>query len=71
MTLQKRTFAQLCPGDLDGSTIVDAGDIGSLLVLFGECPGSAPGCDGDLDGSGFVDAGDIGSLLVLFGPCPG
>jgi hypothetical protein len=70
MALQKRTFAQLCPGDLDGSTIVDSGDIGSLLVLFGECPGSTPGCDGDLDGSGFVDSGDIGSLLVLFGPCP-
>ncbi len=59
-----------CPGDLDGSLSVDAGDIGSLLVLFGECPGATPGCDGDLDGSGAVDAGDIGSLLVLFGPCP-
>jgi hypothetical protein len=54
-----------CPGDLDGSGLVDAGDIGSLLVLFGETGGP-----GDLDGSGLVDAGDIGSLLVLFGECP-
>jgi hypothetical protein len=54
-----------CPGDLDGSGGVDAGDIGSLLVLFGQSDGP-----GDLDGSGSVDAGDLGSLLVLFGDCP-
>jgi len=70
MTLRQQTFAQLCPGDLDGSTFVDAGDIGSLLILFGDCPGGAPGCQGDLDGSGSVDAGDIGSLLIMFGLCP-
>lgn len=55
-----------CPGDLDGSGFVDAGDIGSLLILFGSSDPTA-----DLDGSGFVDAGDIGSLLILFGPCSG
>ncbi len=55
-----------CPGDLDGSGFVDAGDIGSLLILFGSSDPSA-----DLDGSGLVDAGDIGSLLILFGPCSG
>jgi hypothetical protein len=54
-----------CPGDLDGSGGVDAGDIGSLLVLFGQSDGP-----GDLDWSGSVDAGDLGSLLVLFGDCP-
>jgi hypothetical protein len=59
-----------CPGDLDGSGVVDAGDIGSLLLLFGDCAGGTPGCTGDLDGSGAVDAGDIGSLLLLFGECP-
>jgi choice-of-anchor B domain-containing protein len=47
-------------GDLDGNGIVDAGDIGSLLLQFG---GSGTG---DLDGNGVVDAGDIGSLLLLF-----
>jgi hypothetical protein len=54
-----------CPGDLDGSGEIDAGDIGSLLLTFGQAGGSA-----DLDGSGTVDAGDIGSLLLSFGPCP-
>ena len=58
------------PGDLDGSGCVDAGDIGSLLLLFGPCSAGAP-CPGDLDGSMEVDAGDIGSLLLLFsGTCP-
>ncbi|NBX24824.1 MAG: VCBS repeat-containing protein [Planctomycetes bacterium] len=53
------------PGDLDGSGSVDAGDIGSLLILFGPCTPGEP-CPGDLDASGEVDAGDIGSLLILF-----
>ena len=55
-----------CPGDLDGSGSVDAGDIGTLLLLFGAGAGSP----GDLDASGSVDAGDIGSLLLMFGACP-
>ncbi len=56
-----------CPADLDGNRTVDAGDIGSLLLVFGACDA---GCAGDLDGSGQVDAGDIGSLLLAFGVCP-
>ena len=53
-----------CPGDLDGSGSVDAGDIGSMLLLFGQSG------TGDLDASGTVDAGDVGALLLEFGPCP-
>jgi hypothetical protein len=49
------------PADLDGNGVVDAGDIGSLLVLFGTA-----GPQGDLDGSGGVDSGDIGALLLRF-----
>lgn len=71
MTMLQERFAEPCPGDLDGSSAVDAGDIGFLLTVFGECPGGAPNCTGDLDGSGAVDAGDIGFLLTVFGPCPG
>ena len=48
-------------GDLDGSGTVDAGDIGALLLLFGDTG------DGDLDESGAIDAGDIGLMLLLFG----
>ncbi|MCH2161545.1 MAG: hypothetical protein MK085_06685 [Phycisphaerales bacterium] len=54
-----------CPGDLDGSGEVDGGDIGLLLVQFGN-PGSA-----DFDGNGVVDGGDLGLLLVYWGPCSG
>ena len=56
-----------CPADLDANGVVDAGDIGSLLLAFGECPS---GCAADLDGSGQVDAGDIGAILLTFGDCP-
>lgn len=59
-----------CPGDLDASSAVDAGDIGYLLTVFGPCPGGTPGCVGDLDFSGAADAGDIGFMLTQFGPCP-
>lgn len=58
-----------CVGDLDLSGSVDAGDIGALLVRFGDCSGAGSGCPGDLDGSGSVDAGDIGALLIRFGDC--
>ena len=57
-----------CTGDFDSSGSVDAGDIGSLLILFGDC-GACGECVGDLDGSRAVDAGDIGNLLILFGDC--
>ena len=56
-----------CPEDLDGNKVVDAGDIGYLLLAFGSCTGT---CAADLDGSGSVDAGDIASLLLAFGACP-
>ena len=49
------------PVDLDESGVVDAGDIGGLLILFG-----SRGPLGDLDGSGSVDAGDIGTMLLHF-----
>jgi probable HAF family extracellular repeat protein len=55
-----------CPGELDGNGAVDAGDISTLLLEFGQSGGPA-----DLDGSGTVDAGDLSVLLTLFGPCAG
>jgi enterochelin esterase-like enzyme len=57
---------ELDTADLDCDGLVNAGDIGSLLLLFGPCSGGSPGCEGDLDASGTVDAGDIGSLLLAF-----
>jgi len=52
------------PGDLDGNSCVDGGDVAILLLDYG--PGSGPA---DLDGSGEVDGGDIGALLMLFTDC--
>ena len=61
--------APACPSDLDQNGVVDAGDIGVLLLGFGDCPASG-GCPSDLDQNGVVDAGDIGVLLLSFGNCP-
>jgi hypothetical protein len=58
-----------CPADLDGNATVDAGDIGVLLLAFGDCP-ARTNCPADLDANGIVDAGDIGVLLLGFGNCP-
>lgn len=55
-----------CPGDLDGSGVVDGGDLGTILSGWGDCPG----CVGDLDGDGRIDGGDLGQFLALWGPCP-
>jgi hypothetical protein len=54
-----------CPGDVDRSGAVDAGDIGAILLMFGTADPA-----GDIDSSSAVDAGDIGAILLMFGPCP-
>ena len=48
--------------DLDGSRIVDAGDIGIMLLAFGMQDAAL-----DLDRDGTVTAGDLGALLLAFG----
>ncbi|MEE9129567.1 MAG: hypothetical protein V3T84_06075 [Phycisphaerales bacterium] len=55
-----------CPWDLDGSGIVGASDLLSLLVSWGPCKG----CPADFDGNGTVGASDLLALLVNWGPCP-
>ncbi|MCE9618623.1 MAG: hypothetical protein K8R92_01790 [Planctomycetes bacterium] len=54
-----------CDGDFDGSGEVDSGDVGLMLLDYGNCPG----CSSDLDGDGVVDGSDMGLLLLGFGPC--
>ena len=46
-------------GDFDGSGIVDNGDVGYMLLSFGEAGIT------DLDGSGTTDSGDVGLLFLL------
>jgi len=54
-----------CPGDIDRSGSVDAGDIAAMLLCWGDAEPLA-----DLDASGSVDSADLALLLMLFGDCP-
>jgi uncharacterized membrane protein len=54
-----------CFGDVDGSGIVDSGDVALTLLDYGPCPG----CSSDLDETGEVDFGDVALVLLSTGPC--
>ena len=56
--------SQPCPADIDNNGVVDAGDLGILLVLWGHAKTAA-----DLNHDGIVNAADLGILLVEWGPC--
>lgn len=53
-----------CPGDFDGSGVVDGADIGLMLSTWG-----AEDADTDLDGNGLINGADLGLLLGFWGPC--
>ncbi len=53
-----------CVGDVDGSGMVDFGDILAILAAWGNMGGPE-----DLDGSGVVDFGDLLIVLAAWGPC--
>jgi hypothetical protein len=53
-----------CEADLDGSGIVDGGDIALILLSFGDAGGPA-----DLDRDLEVGPGDIAIALLSTGPC--
>lgn len=55
---------QQTSGDIDGSGLIDFGDVALILLEFGPCSG----CTTDLDGSGLVDFGDVALALLNFGP---
>ena len=61
----KGDLASACFGDIDGSGVVDNGDIAFALLDFGPCPG----CPSDLDGSNETDFGDVALILLSTGPC--
>ncbi len=54
-----------CPADFDGSGVVDAADLATLLAAWG-----GPGVT-DLDGDGATGAGDLAILLAAWGACAG
>ncbi len=53
-----------CPADIDGSGVVDAGDLAALLGAWGNTGG-----DADLDNDGDVDAADLSVILGAWGSC--
>ena len=55
---------QVCVGDIDFNGVVDGGDLGAMLALWGTSDPTA-----DLDQNGVVDGADLGLLLVNWGPC--
>lgn len=59
-----------CAGDIDGSGLVDGGDLAVILGQWGpsECAAPIP-CPGDLDGSGAIDGSDLAIVLGAWGPC--
>jgi hypothetical protein len=61
---------ELCPGDADGSGVVDFGDILVILADWGACEGPLDPCLGDLDESGIADFGDVLIVLSTWGACP-
>jgi hypothetical protein len=62
-TLMPRCIA--CPADMDGSDLVDFGDLAVLMLEYGTTGISRA----DLDGNGLVDFGDVSVAMLSFGPC--
>jgi hypothetical protein len=58
------SFAGGCTGDLNGDTVVDAGDLAVMLGAWGTADSA------DLDGDGIVAGSDLSILLGAWGPCP-
>ena len=64
--LNVSTLAPPCIADLDGSGVVDFGDVIPCLQDWGECED----CPCDLNGDGVIDFADIIIVLQNWGPCP-
>ena len=45
----------------------ELGDVGLVLVSWGQCEGGVAGCVGDIDKNGSVDAGDIALIVLNYG----
>ena len=58
--IESTGYVELVYGDFDGSGVVDSGDMGYLLLSYGEAGIT------DLDGSGVTDTADEALLLLLF-----
>jgi hypothetical protein len=59
------TLGADCPGDLNSDSVVDIGDLATLIANFGDT--SAAPEDGDLDDDGDVDIADLALMVNRFG----
>lgn len=66
LTVASGAAGAICPGDLDGSGVVDGADLAAMLAVWG----AGPGTPADLNGDGVVDGADLASLLAAWGDCP-
>jgi Ca2+-binding EF-hand superfamily protein len=58
--------AEPCPTDIDGSGLIDFGDLLAVLSAWGPCTD----CPADLDGNGAVGFEDLLTVLSEWGACP-
>ncbi|MHC5112805.1 MAG: DUF7453 family protein [Planctomycetota bacterium] len=56
-----------CDADVDGSGVVDFGDLLLVIAAWGPCDGP---CPPDVTGDGQVGAGDLHAIVAAWGVCP-
>ena len=54
-----------CPGDVDGSGIVNVSDLLLVIADWGPCGG----CDSDVNEDGTVNVTDLLEIIAAWGPC--
>lgn len=57
-----------CPQDLDGSGVVDGGDLSQVIGSWGLTI-DPPGTGSDINGDGVVGGADLAQILAFWGPC--
>jgi hypothetical protein len=62
------TAEAVCPGDTDGSGMVDAVDLINVILDWG-CTSPPGPCPGDVNLDGIVDVGDLVLVILSWGGC--
>ena len=63
------TVTSTCAGDIDGSGVVNFGDLNAVISQWGACPAPPGNCSADLNDDNIVNASDLLVLLSAWGPC--
>jgi hypothetical protein len=61
-----------CPGDINGSGIVDADDLVIVILTWGPCPQLPEPCHANVatPSNNAVDSDDLVVVILGWGPCP-